>query len=147
MIGCLLLWIVIFPIYLFQRSKTTEKSIAAAGSVAPPPQVEMYRTCPHCKEAMRRDARVCPHCRNHSAAWTLHDGRWWFRANEQDEWQWLDEPNRRWLKHALPSAPPAIAAPAAATSEPAAPASRPARPRMLGEPVAAWLETADAAHD
>lgn len=37
-------------------------------------QASMYRECPHCKEQMRRDARLCPHCRTESDAWTLHDG-------------------------------------------------------------------------
>ena len=106
-IGILLLWIVVFPIYLFQRGKSTEKGVVATGNVAPLAQPEMYRACPHCKEGMRRDAGVCPHCRNHSAAWTLHGGYWWFRSNEQEGWQWFDEPNGRWLKHALPSTPPA----------------------------------------
>ena len=142
-VGILLLWIVVFPIYLFQRGKAAEKGVVATGNVAPLPQPEMYRTCPHCKEPMRRDAGVCPHCRNHSAAWTLHGGYWWFRANEQDGWQWLDEPNGRWLKHGFPSPPPASdpkteespAAPGGADST----VSPPARPRMLGEPIAAWL--------
>jgi hypothetical protein len=142
-LGCLLLWIVVFPVYLYQRGKTTDTGVVAAANVAPLPQPELYRTCPHCKEPMRRDAGVCPHCRNHSAAWTLHDGHWWFRANEQDGWQWFDEPNSRWLKHALLSAPPLSAddavteKPAAATREAETPLSLPARPRMLGEPIRA----------
>ncbi len=142
-IGCLLLWIVVFPIYLFQRGKTTERGVVAAGmalALAPSPQPEMYRACPHCKEPMRRDAGVCPHCRNKSAAWTFHAEHWWFRANEDAGWQWLDEPNSRWLRHALPSAPPPTDDPVTVQpltvsreAEPAAPP--PARPRMLGEPI------------
>jgi hypothetical protein len=141
-IGCILLWIVVFPVYLVQRGKTTENGVSVAGASAALPQTEMYRTCPHCKEPMRRDASVCPHCRNQSAAWTLHDGRWWFRANEQDGWQWFDEPNNRWLKHELPSsdsteehaAPePSIAGGEGETPE--SPADSPVVPRMLGEPI------------
>jgi hypothetical protein len=141
-IGILLLWIVIFPIYLYQRGKTTEKG-AAVANPAPVQQSELYRTCPHCKEPMRRDAGVCPHCRSHSPAWTFHEGHWWFRAGDESGWQWFDEPNGRWLREHFPSAPPPVDVPAAATplaglreGEP------PARPRMLGEPVRA-VETAD----
>ena len=148
-IGCLLLWIVVFPIYLIQRGKTTEKGVAEAGKFALPLQPELYRSCPHCKEPMRRDAGVCPHCRSHSTAWTFHDGHWWFRANEDAGWQWFDEPNSRWLRQELPSAPPptddpATVAPLTAThqAEAPVPVPPPARPRMLGEPIRA-AETTD----
>jgi hypothetical protein len=54
------------------------------------------------------------------------------------------EPNGRWLIHDLPSAPPAsrntaTEEAATATGGPESTASAPARPRMLGEPIAAWL--------
>jgi glutaredoxin len=52
------------------------------------------RECPHCKEAMRRDASVCPHCQRDSEPWTFHDGRWWMK-NERG-WVWLDEPKQEW---------------------------------------------------
>jgi serine/threonine-protein kinase len=37
----------------------------------------LLRECPHCREAMRRDARVCPHCRRESTPWTYRTGEWW----------------------------------------------------------------------
>ena len=55
----------------------------------------VHRQCPFCKEPMRRDATVCPHCRHESAAWTLHEGRWWTQV-EDGEWRWLDEVTREW---------------------------------------------------
>lgn len=48
----------------------------------------LYRECPHCKEDMRRDARVCPHCRNESEPWLLEDGRWWRQIDGR--WHWLN---------------------------------------------------------
>jgi hypothetical protein len=57
------------------------------------------RECPHCKEQMRRDAAVCPHCQRESAAWTLHEGRWWSQANGQ--WLWLDEMQNAWQRPAI----------------------------------------------
>jgi protein kinase-like protein len=35
----------------------------------------LLRECPHCREAMRRDARVCPHCRRESDALDVPDRR------------------------------------------------------------------------
>jgi RNA polymerase subunit RPABC4/transcription elongation factor Spt4 len=42
---------------------------------APASNPKAVRECPHCKEAMRRDASVCPHCRRDSDAW-----RYWVVA-------------------------------------------------------------------
>ncbi|HVC85789.1 MAG TPA: hypothetical protein VNC40_00035 [Gaiellaceae bacterium] len=101
-IGCVLLWIVIFPIYLSRRNRAPLKDGATGGSAAPA-QAAMHRECPLCKEWMRRDASVCPHCRNESPAWTLHEGRWWFRAAEG--WQWFDESSGAWVPHEPPIDP------------------------------------------
>jgi hypothetical protein len=107
--GCLLLWIIVFPIYLIQRSRAPVKGAAAQTAPMTTPSA-MYRDCPHCKEPMRRDASVCPHCRQPSAAWRLHEGRWWFQASEQDKWQWFDEQNSRWVWHdQAPDSPSAAA--------------------------------------
>lgn len=98
-VGCLLLWIIIFPAYLIQRSKTTEKGVAVPGggvAVSPQANASLYRACPHCKEPMRRDASVCPHCRMPSAAWTFHESRWWQRESAAAPWQWLDERTGTW---------------------------------------------------
>jgi len=80
-------------------------AVAAPGmaQTAVPVQAQAYRECPHCKESMRRDASVCPHCRNESPAWRFHEGRWWFRADEQNPWQWLDEPNGVWVTAEQPA--------------------------------------------
>lgn len=56
----------------------------------------LYRECPHCKEAMRRDASVCPHCRHESPAWTFHQEWWW--AAKDGIWYWLDEKTNVWTK-------------------------------------------------
>ena len=45
-VGILLLWIVVFPIYLFQRSKTTAKGVVAAGDLGQLQQPEMYSHLP-----------------------------------------------------------------------------------------------------
>jgi len=57
---------------------------------------ESRRQCPHCQEAMRRDASVCPHCRRESPAWNFQNGLWW--TNAQGDWYWLDEPRGAWVK-------------------------------------------------
>jgi hypothetical protein len=62
---------------------------------------QTHRECPHCKEQMRRDASVCPHCQRDSDAWTLHEGRWWTKVD--DNWYWLDELNQSWNAAPEPS--------------------------------------------
>jgi len=96
-VGCILLWIVVFPLYLAKRGKAPLKTQAAAGAHRSPAQ--MHRECPHCKEAMRRDAQVCPHCRQPSTPWQFHQDRWWYRSSEQAPWQWLDEGTGAWVTH------------------------------------------------
>jgi hypothetical protein len=97
-LGCILLWIVVFPLYLVRRGRAPLKDGISAG-VSAPAAAAMYRECPHCKESMRRDAGVCPHCRNDSPPWTLYEGRWWVQANVHDAWQWFDESKSIWVKH------------------------------------------------
>jgi hypothetical protein len=61
-IGCLLLWIVAFPVYLWQRRRAPSKDslpismdMATAGGA-------WYRKCPHCSAAIAPDARFCASC-------------------------------------------------------------------------------------
>jgi hypothetical protein len=99
-VGCILLWIVVFPVYLAKRGKAPFKA-APALAAGPPglaPSDPMYRECPHCKEPMRRDAGICPHCRKPSTAWRYHDGRWWLRPDEDKPWQWYDERSGLWVR-------------------------------------------------
>jgi hypothetical protein len=95
-VGCIVLWIVMFPIYLVKRGGAPLKDAPPGPYVLSPPPDAMYRECPHCKEGMRRDAKICPHCREPSAPWRFHEGLWWFRDSEQDAWQWLDEHTGEW---------------------------------------------------
>jgi hypothetical protein len=93
-VGCILLWIVCFPWYLSVRNKVPLKGQGQGAVTTAPhgiPAEAMYRECPFCKEAMRRDASHCPHCRQESTPWRLHDGHWWFRESEEEPWEWLDE--------------------------------------------------------
>jgi hypothetical protein len=53
------------------------------------------RECPHCKEAMRRDASVCRHCRRGSPPWEFENGRWW-TSDPAGQRVWLDEASRSW---------------------------------------------------
>ena len=55
-----------------------------------------YRECPHCKEAMRRDASACPHCRNYSHPWVYHRHLWWYSAAD-GSWYWLNGPETEWV--------------------------------------------------
>jgi hypothetical protein len=98
LIGCFLLWIVFFPLYLVRRKKAPLKGASiVAGPAGVSSHAEMYRECPHCKEAMRRDADTCPHCRRTSTPWRFYEGRWWFRENAEAAWQWLDEKTGSWV--------------------------------------------------
>jgi hypothetical protein len=101
-LGCILLWLVVFPIYLVKRTRVPLKDESRIASATVPGDPRAYRECPHCKESMRRDAEICPHCRLQSPAWRFHDGHWWFRDLEHEPWQWLDEETGQWTVHALP---------------------------------------------
>lgn len=94
-VGCILLWAIVFPVYLFKRGKAPLKDAPAHPAALSPPGA-MYRECPHCKEHMRRDAGLCPHCRQPSTPWRFHEGRWWYRVSEQEPWQLLDERSGVW---------------------------------------------------
>jgi hypothetical protein len=98
-LGCLLLWIVVFPYYLAKRGRAPLKGQPLTGRPVAAIRTAMYRECPYCKEPMRRDASVCPHCRNGSPAWRLHEGRWWFRETDEAPWRWYDEETGDWVAH------------------------------------------------
>jgi hypothetical protein len=111
-IGCILLWIVVFPVYLAKRGKAPLKdaythtvTTAALGPVTAPSPQPAYRECPHCKEPMRRDASVCPHCRNDSTPWEFHDAHWWYRESQQEQWRYLDEQTGNWTTLKTPQQP------------------------------------------
>lgn len=58
-------------------------------------QMKGKRECPHCKEAMKREASVCPHCHRDSEPWKFDQGYWWVRRD--DQWLYLDA-RGRWVK-------------------------------------------------
>ena len=98
LLGFLLGWIgVVSTLLLSDRSRPA--SAPGTDAIAQP----MYRECPHCKEAMRRDATVCPHCRSSSPAWQPHGGYWWWKG-ENGVWYWLDEHTNTWRVHEAPPA-------------------------------------------
>lgn len=66
--------------------------------IGPPPGPGIVRECPHCKEAMRRDASVCPHCRRESAPWEYREGRWWTKTATGED-TWYDEVANCWRAH------------------------------------------------
>jgi hypothetical protein len=112
-IGCLLLWIIVFPWYLSKRGSAPRKDAPVGRPGELPVSAAIYRECPHCKEQMRRDAGVCPRCRFESPAWRMHEGRWWFRASPTASWQWLDDSTGTW--QAMEQPPPA-GAPSSSTA-------------------------------
>ena len=118
-LGSLLLWIIVFPIYLSHRAHVPLKNegsrkqrnppsnaIASVGTEEPrtliaspstaPSLVSVSRECPHCTKAMARDASTCPHCQKESRAWVCSDGVWWFE--NEGGWFWLNELSRTWIK-------------------------------------------------
>jgi len=98
-IGCVLLWIVVFPVYLAKRGGAPLRDAPGGPDPERPLPGAMYRECPHCKESMRCDGSICPHCRQPSAAWRLHEGRWWVRDSSQNGWRWLDDQTGEWVEH------------------------------------------------
>jgi hypothetical protein len=77
-------------------------------SAAAMPAAEGGRGCPHCKESLRRDARVCPHCRNESEPWIYRTDRWWIRDRERGVWLWLDEGRGEWVAHYYATPPASV---------------------------------------
>jgi hypothetical protein len=110
-LGSLLLWIIIFPVYLSHRAHVPLKNppsntVASVGTGEPrtlvaspstaPSLVSVSRACPHCTKAMPRGASICPHCQGESRAWVYSNGIWWFE--NEGAWLWLDESSRTWIK-------------------------------------------------
>lgn len=109
-LGMFLGWIgVLIALLLGRQAGATGQEPAAV--VAQHPR----RNCPHCKESMRRDARVCSHCRLESQAWTLHYELWWVTTNG-GQWNWFDESAREWrqISEPPPSDPGSETPPASA---------------------------------
>jgi ribosomal protein L7/L12 len=72
------------------------KKGAKIGGGAVAAVVEWTRLCPHCGEAMARDAGTCSHCQRESTPWVLSDGIWWLE--NEGAWFWLDEPSGAWVR-------------------------------------------------
>jgi hypothetical protein len=64
--GCLLLWIVIFPVYLLRRRQVPRRAglVFAGGPerIAWAPPAPPSRSCPRCAETVDPRARVCRAC-------------------------------------------------------------------------------------
>lgn len=73
-------------------------TITAAGQA-------LKRPCTHCKEEMRRDARVCPHCGLESAPWVWHEGYWWV-TNDNGSQYYLNDRTNEWVRHEKAPIPP-----------------------------------------
>ena len=77
-IGCLLLWIVVFPMYLAKRgsiktaAQLSQPAQPAAHQYAPPPLPAIapanLKACPFCAEPVRKEAIKCKHCGSELAA-------------------------------------------------------------------------------
>jgi hypothetical protein len=60
-IGCLLLWLVTFPVYLWQRRRAPSSgSLPISLDMATPGWA--YRKCSECSAAIALDARFCSSC-------------------------------------------------------------------------------------
>jgi hypothetical protein len=62
-VGMVLLWIVFFPLYLYQRRKAPLLTAAVpVASTSPGPEAPRFKTCPDCAETILAEANVCKHC-------------------------------------------------------------------------------------
>jgi hypothetical protein len=65
--------------------------------------VQASRECPFCRQSIRRDASVCAHCRRESEPWVLHEGFWWTKGTDGNQY-WLNERTMAWERHQALSA-------------------------------------------
>jgi hypothetical protein len=88
--------ILLFLFFIFMRLGRTTAGTTATAVALQPLAAEPRRECPHCRESMRRDARVCPHCRSESEPWMFHENRWWAKSDD-GAWWWRDEARGEWV--------------------------------------------------
>lgn len=62
-LGCILLWIVVFPFYLYRRSQSVrQNSAGSASSLAGIPRTTQGPFCRSCGGQVLPDATLCPSC-------------------------------------------------------------------------------------
>src|SRR3954468_13040545 len=62
-LGTLLLWVIVFPIYLVARGRVPLKVPGTPAPSAPsPPSAVALKVCPDCAEQVRAAARKCRFC-------------------------------------------------------------------------------------
>ena len=93
-------WLVsVVMFFAGMSSRSTRKAIKQQGRQGSKSTYsDSMRECPSCKEQMRRDASVCPHCRRESPAWTFHEGKWWTKGRDGQDWFWLDAKKGTWTR-------------------------------------------------
>jgi len=69
-LGCLLVWIIVFPWYLIVRGKIKSGTIQLKDGMSlsqpvittEPTDSRIEKKCPHCAEPVLIDAKLCKHC-------------------------------------------------------------------------------------
>ena len=62
-LGCILLWIVVFPLYLYRRSQTVRQNFAGSASSIPgTPRTAEGPFCRSCGQHVLPEATLCPSC-------------------------------------------------------------------------------------
>lgn len=62
-LGCILVWIVVFPVYLYRRSQTVRQNSAGSASSLPgTPRTAEGPFCRSCGGQVLLDATLCPTC-------------------------------------------------------------------------------------
>jgi len=62
-LGCILLWIVVFPFYLYRRSQTLRQNVAGGMSSMPGvPRTAIGPFCRSCGQHVLPEATLCPSC-------------------------------------------------------------------------------------
>jgi hypothetical protein len=95
-VGCIALWIVVFPVHVAKRGKAPLKDTPASPAALSPSGAS-YRSARTARSRCAATPNPARTVANPRPRGRLH-ARWWYRATEQEPWQWLDEGSATWFR-------------------------------------------------